>query len=97
MITDYTGPQDVLLPINHNYNKISSNSVLPEVSEKIHSNSNAMAFTVQLIRYDAHFPINYHGNRTDWSPICSEDGLKSSNCSFIVYCKRSLPTPFCEI
>ena len=34
---------------NHRYNKYNSNS-------------NAMACSVQLIRHDAHFPINNHGN-----------------------------------
>lgn len=35
---------------NHRYNKL------------VYSNSNAMACSVQLIRHDAHFPINNHGN-----------------------------------
>ena len=71
MITDRIGRHEVLLPINHNFNKIcdiigyflnqnTRNSKFCFASsekKKSHLSARVMARTVQLIRYDAYCPI----------------------------------------
>ena len=72
MITDRIGRHEVLLPINHNINKIcdiigyflnqnTRNSKFCFASsgkKKSHLSARVMAHTVQLLRYDAYCPIN---------------------------------------
>ena len=71
MITDRIGRHGVLLPINHNFNKIcdikgyllnqnTRNSVIFIASSetKIYLSARVMARTVQLLRHDAYCPIN---------------------------------------
>ena len=70
MITDRIGRHDVLLPINHNFNKICDiiSIILNQntrnskfcfaSSEKSHLSARVMARTVQLLRHDAYCPIN---------------------------------------
>ena len=70
MITDRIGRHDVLLPINHNYNKIcdilgsffNQNTTNSEIffassEKKRHLSARVMARTVQLLRHDAYCPI----------------------------------------
>ena len=69
MITDRIGRHEVLLPINHNYNKICyiSGFFLIETQEiprvfllavkKSHLSARVVARTVQLLRHDAYCPI----------------------------------------
>ena len=65
MITDRIGRHEVLLPINHNFNKICSqnqntrNSKFSFASseKKSHLSARVMARTVQLLRHDAYCPI----------------------------------------
>ena len=55
MITDRTGPHEVLLPVNHNYNN-RTNSEFFASSEKKPLKC-ARARIVQLLRHDAYSPI----------------------------------------
>ena len=70
MITDRIGRHEVLLPINHNFNKIcdiigyffnqnTRNSEIFTASsdKKNHLSARVMARTVQFIRHDAYCPI----------------------------------------
>ena len=71
MITDWIGRHEVLLPINHNFNKIfdtigyflnqnARNSKFCFASsekKKCHLSARVMARTVQLLRHDAYCPI----------------------------------------
>ena len=70
MITDRIGRHDVLLPINHNFNKICDiiSIILNQntrnskfcfaSSEKSHLSARVMARTVQLLRHDATVLLN---------------------------------------
>ena len=71
MITDRIGRHEVLLPINHNFNKIcdiigyllNENTRNSEIfiacseKKKSHLSERVMARTVQLLRNDAYCPI----------------------------------------
>ena len=68
MITDRIGRQEVLLPINHNFNKICDilgsffNQNARDVfanseKKKSHLSAHVMARTVQLLRHDVYCPI----------------------------------------
>ena len=66
MITDRIGRHEVLLPINHNLNKIFEKKALFQnkkfqffagSEKKSHSRARVMARTVQLLRHDACCPI----------------------------------------
>ena len=70
MITDRIGPHEVLLPINHNFNKIfdiigyflNQNTrnlkfCFASSEKKSHLSARVMARTVQLLRHDAYCPI----------------------------------------
>ena len=70
MITDRIGRHEVLLPINHNFNKIcditgyflNQNTRNSEIfiacsEKKSHLSARVMARTVQLLRHDAYCPI----------------------------------------
>ena len=70
MITDRIGRHEVLLPINHNFNKIcdiigyflyqntrNSKFFFASSQKKSHLNARVMARTVQLLRHDACCPI----------------------------------------
>ena len=70
MITDRIGRHEVLLPINHNFNKICDiigyflNQTAEEIRnfvllavKKSHLSVRVMARTVQLLRHDAYCPI----------------------------------------
>ena len=71
MITDRIGRHEVLLPINHNFNKIcdiigyffKSKHKKFEIlfckqwKKKSHLSAHVMALTVQLLRHDAYCPI----------------------------------------
>ena len=69
MITDRIERHEVLLPINHNYNKICyiSGFFLIETQEiprvfllavkKSHLSARVVARTLQLLRHDAYYPI----------------------------------------
>ena len=70
MITDRIGRHDVLLPINHNFNKIcniagyffnqntrNSTFCFASSEKKSHLSARVMARTVQLLRHDAYSPI----------------------------------------
>ena len=54
MITDKIGRHEVLLPINHNFNKICDIIILLAVKKK---SACVMAGTVQLLRHDTYCPI----------------------------------------
>ena len=71
MITDRIGQHEVLLPINHNFNKIcdikgyllnqntrNSEIFIASSETKIYLSARVMARTVQLLRHDAYCPIN---------------------------------------
>ena len=71
MITDRIGRHEVLLPINHNFNKIcdiigyflnqntrNSKFCFASSEKKSHLSARVMARTVQLLRHDAYCPIN---------------------------------------
>ena len=71
MITDRIGRHEVLLPINHNFNKIcdikgyllnqntrNSEIFIASSETKIYLSARVMARTVQLLRHDAYCPIN---------------------------------------
>ena len=70
MITDRIGRHEVLLPINHNFNKIciigyflnqntrNSTFCFASREKKSHLSARAIARTVQLLRHDAYCPIN---------------------------------------
>ena len=70
MITDRIGRHEVLLPINHNFNKIcdkigyflnrnprNSKCCFASSEKKSHLSARLMARTVQLLRHDAYCPI----------------------------------------
>ena len=70
MITDRIGRHEVLLPINHNFNKIcniigyflnqntrNSKFCFASSEEKSHLSACVMVRTVQLLRHDAYCPI----------------------------------------
>ena len=70
MITDRIGRHEVLLPINHNFNKIcniigyflnqntrNSKFGFASSEKKSHLSASVMARTVQLLRHDAYCPI----------------------------------------
>ena len=70
MITDWIGWHEVLLPINHNFNKIcdiigyflnqntrNSKFCFASSEKKNHLSARMMARTVQLLRHDAYCPI----------------------------------------
>ena len=70
MITDRIGRHEVLLPINHNFNKIcniigyflnqntrNSKFCFASSEKKSHLSARVMARTVQLLRHDAYCPI----------------------------------------
>ena len=70
MITDRNGRHEVLLPINHNFNKIcdiigyflnqstrNSKFCFASIEKKSHLSARAMVRTVQLLRHDAYCPI----------------------------------------
>ena len=69
MITDRIGRHEVVLPINHNLNKICEKKALfliktqeipsffARSEKKSHLRAHAMARTVQLLRHDAYCPI----------------------------------------
>ena len=70
MITDWIGQHEVLLPINHNFNKIcdiigyflnqntrNSKFCFASSEKKNHLSARMMARTVQLLRHDAYCPI----------------------------------------
>ena len=71
MITDRIGQHEVLLPINHNFNKICDIYEAPfliktqeiprffllAVTKKSHLSARVMARTVQLLRHEAYCPI----------------------------------------
>ena len=70
MITDRIGRHEVLLPINHNFNKIcdiigyflnqntrNSTFCFASIEKKSHLSACVMARTVQLLRHDAYCPI----------------------------------------
>ena len=70
MITHRIGRREVLLPTNHNFNKIcdiigyflnqnkrNSKFWLPSSEKKSHLSASVMARTVQLLRHDAYCPI----------------------------------------
>ena len=70
MITDEVGQHEVLLPINHNFNKIcdiigyflnqntrNSKFCFASSEKKSHLSARVMARTVQLLRHDAYCPI----------------------------------------
>ena len=71
MITDQIGRHEVLLPINHDFNKIcdillgsffnqntrNSEIVFASSEKKSHSSTHVMVHTVQLLRHDAYCPI----------------------------------------
>ena len=70
MITGWIGRHEVLLPINHNFNKIcdtigyflnqntrNSKFCFASSEKKSHLCARVMARTVQLLRHDAHCPI----------------------------------------
>ena len=68
MITDGIGRHEVLLPINHNFNKIcdinflnqntkNSKFCFASSEKKSHLSARVMARTVQLLRHDAYCPI----------------------------------------
>ena len=70
MITDRIGQHEVLLPINHNFNKIlwsirlffNQNTRNPEIffaksEKKSHLSAHVMARTVQLLKHDVYCPI----------------------------------------
>ena len=70
MITDRIGRHEVLLPINHNFNKIcdtlgyflnqktrNSKFCFASSEKKSHLSARVVARTVQLPRHDAHCPI----------------------------------------
>ena len=70
MITDRIGRHKVLLPINHNFNKIcdiigyflnqstrNSKFCFASSEKKSHLSAGVMARTVQLLRHDAYCPI----------------------------------------
>ena len=71
MITDRIGRHEVLLPINHNFNKIcdiigyflnqntrNSEIFIASSEKKSQLSARVMARTVQLLRHDAYCPIN---------------------------------------
>ena len=82
MITDWIGRHEVLLPINHNFNKIcdtigyflnqntrNSKSCFASSEKKSHLSARLMARTVQLLRHDAYCPIklsNQGWNQGSW-------------------------------
>ena len=70
MITDRIGRHEVLLPINHNFNKIcdvigyflnqntrNSKFCFTSSKKKSHLSARVVARTVQLLRHDAYCPI----------------------------------------
>ena len=70
MITDRIGRHDILLPINHNFNKICNiagyffeskhkkfDILFASSEKKSHLSVRVMARTVQLLRHDAYCPI----------------------------------------
>ena len=70
MITDRIGRHEVLLPINHNFNKIydiigyflnqnarNSKFCFASSEKKSHLSARVMARTVRLLRHDAYCPI----------------------------------------
>ena len=72
MITDRIGRHEVLLPVNHNFNKIcdiigyflnqntiNSKFCFASSEEKCHLSMRVMACTVQLLRHDAYCPIHW--------------------------------------
>ena len=75
MITDRIGRHEVLLPINHNFNKIcdiigyflnqntrNSKFCFASSEKKSHLSARVMACTVQLLRHDAYCPIKLSNN-----------------------------------
>ena len=67
MITDRIGRHEVLLPINHNFNKICDilgsflnqnvRDVFANSEKNSHLSARVMARTVQLLRHDAYCPF----------------------------------------
>ena len=71
MITDQIGRHNVLLPINHDFNKIcdillgsffnqntrNSEIFFASSEKKSHLSARMMVHTVQLLRHDVYYPI----------------------------------------